>query len=83
MEEVKVNHIYRHYKGKYYYVKDVVRDSDTEELYVVYQGLYENFDTWVRKASIFLEENDENWGNNVTGQKKHFELVDLEKEEIK
>lgn len=47
---------YRHYKGKDYAVAGVARHSETEEVMVVYQTLYGNFDWWVRPLSMFREE---------------------------
>jgi len=40
VNELKLNAIYKHFKGDYYLVKDVVIDSETKEEMVLYQGLY-------------------------------------------
>ena len=40
--------LYRHFKGMYYYVLDVATHSETRELLVVYQKLYDNRDLYVR-----------------------------------
>lgn len=42
MEErsLKIGGLYRHFKGKFYYVKDIAVHSETGEKYVVYQQLY-------------------------------------------
>ena len=40
MREVKINGIYRHFKGDYYLVMDMARHSETKEEYVVYRRLY-------------------------------------------
>lgn len=50
---------YRHYKGKFYEVIDVVHHSETLEELVLYKALYktdfgEN-SLWVRPKSMFLE----------------------------
>lgn len=37
MQEIKINHIYRHFKGNKYKVLHIARHSETMELYVVYQ----------------------------------------------
>lgn len=83
MREIISGNIYRHYKGNYYYVKEVVYDSETCEPFVVYQALYDENKTWIRKLSMFLEGVDVNIVDNVTNQKYRFELVNLKKEDLK
>ena len=39
MREVKINGVYRHFKGRCYLVVDVARHSETLEEYVVYRQL--------------------------------------------
>lgn len=51
---------YQHYKGKFYEVIDVVRDSETLEKLVLYRALYysEEFGKnalWVRPLRMFNE----------------------------
>lgn len=36
MRELKVNGVYKHFKGNYYLVVDVALHSETKEKYVVY-----------------------------------------------
>ena len=40
MQELKVNGIYRHFKGDYYIVEGIGIHSETKEEYVIYRGLY-------------------------------------------
>ena len=40
MNEVKVNRIYKHFKGDLYLVEDIAIHSETNEKYVVYRELY-------------------------------------------
>ncbi len=40
MQELKLKRVYRHFKGDYYLVEDVAKDSETGEEYVVYRKLY-------------------------------------------
>ncbi len=55
MNRVKINKIYRHFKGKEYLVLNVARHSETLEEYVVYQALYGDFGIWIRPLEMFLE----------------------------
>lgn len=77
MDEVKINGVYRHFKGNYYYVVDVALDSETKERMVVYKPLYKRTDSmlWVRPEKMFLETIPER-PDNVTGQTVRFALVD-------
>ena len=47
--------IYQHYKGQLYQVFGTATHSETEELLVVYQCLYGNYDLWVRPFNMFTE----------------------------
>ena len=47
---------YRHYKGKEYEVIGIARHSETEEAMVVYRALYGDHGIWVRPASMWNEE---------------------------
>lgn len=84
MEEIKINSVYRHFKGNYYYIVDVALDSETKERMVVYKPLYKREDSmlWVRPEKMFHELLPER-PDNITGQKHRFELVtDLSKNYI-
>ena len=54
MRKLKVNAIYRHFKGDYYLVIDTAKDSETKELMVVYRRLYGDMTLWVRPLDMFL-----------------------------
>ncbi len=59
MEQLKLGK-YQHYKGKYYEVIEVARDSETLEEIIIYRALYysEEFGNnalWVRTLSSFRE----------------------------
>ncbi len=82
MNEVKINSIYRHYKGNYYYIKDIAYDCESLEKLVIYQALYGDNRVWVRKLSCFLQEIDIDKSENIYKQKHRFELINLNKEEI-
>jgi hypothetical protein len=49
---------YRHYKGKFYEVVDVVRHTETLEIFVLYRTLYDDSGLWVRPHTMFFEEID-------------------------
>lgn len=72
MQEVKINGIYRHFKGDLYLLVDVAFDAETLEKLVVYRALYGEFKLWVRPYDNFFEEVNKN------NQKYRFELQNIE-----
>ena len=42
MRELKINGVYKHFKGDYYIVENVATFSETREKLVIYRGLYGN-----------------------------------------
>ncbi len=77
MREIKINGIYKHFKGDYYLVVDVAQESETQEKVVVYRKLYEDGGLWVRPLEMFLSEVDHEKYPGVT-QKYRFELQNIE-----
>lgn len=77
MNELKINGIYRHFKGDYYIVEDVATHSETKEKYVVYRGLYGDDSLYIRPYEMFLEEVDRVKYPNVK-QQYRFELQKIE-----
>ena len=75
MEERKLIYpaIYKHFKGDYYLVEDIARDSETKEEMVVYRRLYEDGGLLVRTKEMFLSEVDHEKYPNIK-QKYRFEL---------
>lgn len=65
MNEVKINRIYRHFKGKYYLVVDVARHSEDKSEYVVYRALYGDYNLWIRPKEMFLSKVDHEKYPNV------------------
>lgn len=76
MREIKINGIYRHFKGDYYIVIDIATDSETNEKYVVYRALYGDNNLWIRKLDMFLSEVDHEKYPDVL-QQYRFELQDI------
>lgn len=72
MQELKIGGIYKHYKGDYYRVEDIIYHSETHEKMVAYRALYEDCRLWCRPYDMFLEEVNKN------GQKYRFELQNIE-----
>lgn len=82
MREIKVGSIYKHFKGKNYYILDIVLDSETNnekepKKIVIYKALYGDHLTWARPYDMFASEVDHEKYPNVK-QKYRFEEVDIE-----
>lgn len=73
--ELKLNRIYRHYKGDEYLVLEVATHSETGEEMVVYRALYGDGKLWVRPLAMFFDELDDGKVARY-GQKRRFELVE-------
>lgn len=58
MQDIVIGGLYRHFKGMYYYVKDIAIHSETDEKLVVYQQLYGERLTYVRPLEMFASEVD-------------------------
>ena len=77
MRKIKEKGIYKNFKGDYYLVEELAKDSETKEPVVVYRRLYGEGDLWVRPLDMFLSEVDHEKYPNVK-QKYRFELQKIE-----
>lgn len=77
MRELKINGIYKHFKGDSYIIVDIALDSETKEKVVVYRRLYGDGSLWIRPLDMFLSEVDHEKYPNVK-QKYRFELQNIE-----
>lgn len=77
MDRVKIKGIYRHFKGDYYLLEEIAKDSETGEEVAVYRKLYGDGGLWVRPLAMFLSEVDRQKYPEAT-QKYRFELQAIE-----
>ena len=77
MRELKVGKMYRHFKGDVYLVLGTGIHSETKEEYVIYKGLYDNFDVYLRPKDMFLSEVDHDKYPDAD-QKYRFEEINIE-----
>lgn len=78
MRKIKINGIYKHFKGNYYIVIDIATDSESNEKYVVYRELYGDNNLWIRKLDMFLSEVDHEKYPDIS-QKYRFELHEIKR----
>ena len=77
MQDIKINGIYRHFKGNKYKVLHIAVHSETKESYVVYQALYGDYGIYVRPYEMFASLTDTKKYTDVK-QKYRFELIEEE-----
>lgn len=78
MRKLKINGVYRHFKGDYYIVLDVAQNSENNDKYVVYRALYGENKLWIREINMFLSEVDHDKYPDID-QKYRFELQNIDR----
>ena len=76
MNKLILNRVYKHFKGDYYLLVDIGKDSETLEDIVIYRKLYDDGSLWVRTKKSFLSEVDHKKYPEVK-QKYKFELIEI------
>ena len=67
--------MYRHFKGNVYQIRCLAKHSETDEILVIYQAMYGDFQIYARELSSFMEELSRDRYPDAT-QKYRFELID-------
>ena len=76
-KEIKIGRVYKHFKGDYYLVEDIVLDSETKGKMVLYRALYGDCKRYVRPYDMFASRVDRIKYPSVK-QEDRFELQDIE-----
>ena len=76
MQTIQIGRIYRHFKGDYYLVEAVARDSETNADMVIYRKLYGDGGLWGRPLSMFLSKVDRDKYPEVS-QEYRFQLQEI------
>ena len=56
--ELKLKTVYKHFKGNLYYTEDIVIDTATDKVRVLYRALYGDRGLYVRDVEEFLSLTD-------------------------
>ena len=76
MNNLKINGIYKHYKGDLYLVQDIIYHSETGEKLIAYRALYGDNKLWCRPYNMFFDEVNKN------GSKKSIHKIKKNKYQV-
>ncbi len=74
--DIKINGVYKHFKGDYYIVIDIAYNVDNMERCVIYRALYGDGKLFVRSFDDFMDVVDKKKYPNCK-QKMRFELQNI------
>ena len=74
--QIKINGVYKHFKGDLYIVLGIATHSETAQKHVVYRALYGDNELYIRPLEMFLEKVDKLKYPNAT-QEYRFELQNI------
>ena len=77
MNKVEIGRIYRHFKGDYCIVEDIVIHSESKDKMVLYRELYDDGKRYVRPLDMFISPVDREKYPDVE-QEYRFQLQDIE-----
>lgn len=76
MRTVEKGATYRHFKGNLYKVIEIAKNTETNEMMVVYQALYGDYGIFVRPLDMFLSKVDKEKYPDTTQEYRYEKVED-------